>query len=137
MGVDLRGRDVGMDEQRLDDAKVSPARSDQSSRSSPCLRYPSPVGRDAGVGRHGPDDLVEADPAKMRFAAREQPERGGRHVLAPALDRLLGARRDGDEAFLRSLAAKDQEWLADAKRAPGQAYELRGPQPRAVEELEK
>ncbi len=95
------------------------------------------IGRDARIRRHSSYDLEQAHAAQVRLPPREQPECARRHVIEPALDRCLRARRDRDQPLLGSLAAQDEERLAGADRAPRQAHELARPKPRAVKQLQQ
>ena len=73
MGIDLRGRDIGMAQQRLEHAQIR-ATSKQMGREGMAEDVGAhPVRGYPGKGRHSPHKLEKANPAQMRLAAGEQP----------------------------------------------------------------
>ena len=138
MGVDLRRRDVGMAEQRLQHAQVRAARQQ--------------------VRRKGVAQDVRADPLRARCPASAAISRtiwnrrtrlrwdlplGNSHGLLPAHARsqrstAASAReRNRHQPLLVALAAKDQERLARPHRAPRQRHQLGRAQARAVKQFEQ
>src|SRR4051812_47755900 len=92
MRIDLRGRDVGMAEQRLKHAQVrAAAQKVCRERMAKDVRADT-IGRDVRVGGHLSNDLEQAHAAEVPFAAREQPQAVARNMLQPALDGGLGTR---------------------------------------------
>ena len=137
MGVDLRRRDVGMAQQRLQHAQVGPARQQMRGKGVAQDVRADPLGRDPGQPGQRADDLVQPHPAQMRLAAREQPRPRRRRRGEPVGDGLLGARRDRREPLLVALAADHQERLAGAHRAPRQRHQFGRAQSRPVEQFDQ
>ena len=96
-----------------------------------------PIGRNARVRRHLPNDLEQPNATEMRFAAGEQPRRPARHMLEPRPNRAFRTRRDRDQPFLAALAPDDQERLALAHCAAREANQLARSKARSVEQLEQ
>src|SRR4051794_40524998 len=93
--------------------------------------------RNSCIRGHLPNDLKQANAAEMRPAAREQPRRSGRRMIEPSPDGAFRARRDRDQPFLAPLAADNQEGLALADGAAGQANQFARAETRTVKEFEQ
>jgi len=109
--VDLRRRDVGVAEQRLENAEVGSAGKQVRREGVAEHMRAYALGRNAGVGSHLSHDLEQAYSAEMRLSAGKEPQGGAGNMFGPALDSCLRARRNRHEPFLAALAAKDEEWL--------------------------
>ena len=97
-----------------------------------------PLGRNAGVRGHLPDELVEPHPAQMRLAAGEQPQRSARHMLAPCPDhRCARATRSAPAAPCPPLPRRIRNGRPGGTAPRGQADQFGRAQPRTVKQLEQ
>ena len=137
MGVDLGRRDIGMAEQHLHRPQVRPALQQMGSEGVAQHVRADPLGRDAGVGGKLADQLIEAHPAQMLLAGREQPERVARHgrgMLGHGVARAIG---DRHQPLPLALPTQDQERLVRLHCIARQGDELGGAKTRAVEQFDE
>ena len=137
MGIDLRGGDVGMAEQRLEHAEVGAARQQMRGKGVAQHVRADPIGRDARVSGHCADDLEQPHPADVR-SSRSGTATGCRSAPCPATPRRLRRRaRRSAPAAPCPLAPHDQERLARPHRAARQADQLARAKARAIKQFEQ
>ena len=137
MRVDLRRRDIGVAEQRLEYAQVRSARKQVCREGVTKHVRAHTLRANSGIGGHGPDDLEQADAAKVLFSARKQPDRPSGSDFQPSGNRRFGARGDWDKPILGSLAAYHHERLPGPHCAAGKANKLSRAKARPVEQFQQ
>ena len=143
VGVELRGRDVGVAEHLLQRAQVAAARQ-QVRRERVAQRVRAHLRGQPGRARVALDDLVEPlarqpGAAVVEEQARLQPVAGQPRAAALEVDlqRAAGGRADRDEPLLGALAARAQDALLEVHVADLEPGRLGGAQPAGVHDLQQ